>query len=154
MRGLIVAIALTLLGSAAKADDAHRCLSEALYFEARDQGWFGLLAGGVVIQNRVRSDKYPNTVCAVVRQGRYWGGTPVRDRCQFSYWCDGKPEEPETEAAWLECQNIAKLLLSTRIEIEGLEGATHYHATWMTPKWVNLVERKQRIGGHIFYALK
>ncbi len=154
MRGLMTAIALVLLGSVAKADDAHKCLSEALYFEARDQGWYGMLAVGVVIQNRVRSDKYPNTVCEVVRQGRYWGAQPIRDRCQFSFWCDGKPEEPETETAWQECQNIAKLLLSTRVEIEELGNATHYHATWMTPKWVNLVERKQRIGGHIFYELK
>tara|TARA_R100001132_G_C3240174_1_gene71245 strand:- start:116 stop:580 length:465 start_codon:yes stop_codon:yes gene_type:complete len=128
------------------------CLAEAMYFEARDQGTLGMLAVGVVIQNRVDHPKYPGTICGVVRQGRYWNGNPIRDKCQFSYWCDGRPERPAEKEAWEEAESIAKLLLRTEVDVVGLEHATHYHATWVTPRWSKFLEPCSKIGQHIFYA--
>ena len=123
------------------------CLAEAMYFEARDQGTIGMIAVGVVIQNRVDHPKYPDTIC-----GRYWNGNPIRDKCQFSYWCDGRPERPAEKEVWKEAQDVAELLLSTQIDMVGLERATHYHATWVTPKWSKFLEPCTRIGQHIFYS--
>ena len=57
------------------------CLTEAIYYESRGETLMSQLAVGTVIMNRVRIDNYPSTVCNVVHQG-----------CQFSYYCDGKPE--------------------------------------------------------------
>tara|TARA_R110002020_G_scaffold309418_1_gene525444 strand:- start:34 stop:498 length:465 start_codon:yes stop_codon:yes gene_type:complete len=128
------------------------CLAEAMYFEARDQGIIGMMAVGVVIQNRVDHKNYPDTICGVVRQGRYWNGNPIRDKCQFSYWCDGRPERPSEKEAWEEANAVAELLLITQVDMIGLEQATHYHAEWVTPRWSKFLEPCTRIGQHIFYA--
>ena len=136
----------------AQASEDKSCLAEAMYYEARDQGWRGMLAVGVVIQNRVRDDRYPNTVCGVVRQGKYRNGNPVRHKCQFSYYCDGKPERPAEKQPWSVAQDLSKLLLTGTVKMTGIEDATHYHATWVKPSWANKLERRDQIGGHIFYA--
>lgn len=151
----LVLLAVTTTATAALGqgdEEDQKCLAEALYYEARDQGWRGMLAVGIVIQNRVTHRKYPDTICEVVKQGRYWQGNPVRDKCQFSYYCDGKPERPAEKESWTTAQEIAQLLLLGRIEIEGLEDVTHYHATWVTPHWSTVLERKYRLGDHVFYV--
>ena len=150
---MIVAL-MTVASGGLSADDKNGriCLAEALYYEARDQGWRGMLAVGIVIQNRVRDARYPETACGVVRQGKYWRGKPVRHQCQFSYYCDGKPERPAEKEAWRQAVDIATLLTTTDVEIAGLEGATHYHASWVQPSWSTALVRRKQIGGHIFYA--
>ena len=135
------------------AQKNEECLAEAMYFEARDQGWRGMLAVGVVIQNRVQHPKYPNNICAVVRQGHYRNGNPIRHKCQFSYYCDGKPERPTEHGAWSMALELASMLMSTSITLSGLEKATHYHATWVDPFWANTLQRQTQIGSHIFYKL-
>ena len=132
--------------------DPLRCLTEALYFEARNQGWKGMLAVGVVVQNRVRSKAYPNNICAVVRQGRLSDGRLKLFSCQFTYWCDGKPERPEDQGAWDNASNIAAMLLSTDITVEGLQKATHYHTVKVSPRWARKWKPCQRIKEHIFYC--
>ncbi|HBT02398.1 MAG TPA: cell wall hydrolase, partial [Citreicella sp.] len=47
-----------------------------------------------VIMNRVDSPRFPSTVCAVVKQG-----TGRKHACQFSYTCDGQPEQIHEPAA-------------------------------------------------------
>ena len=130
------------------------CLAEAMYYEARDQGWHGMLAVGAVIQNRVDDPRYPASICAVVRQGKYWNGNPVRNQCQFSYYCDGKPERPTEPDAWTTAQDIATLLTTTDVVITGLEDATNYHAVWVQPPWSTGLVKKATIGEHVFYARK
>ena len=148
--GLLGALAVPL----AAAADEQQCLAEAMYYEARDQGWRGMLAVGVVIQNRVRDRRYPGTVCGVVKQGRYWRGNPVRHKCQFSYYCDGKPERPAEQKPWTTAQDLALTLLTNRVEMEGLEDATHYHATSVLPSWSHKLTFLQKVGQHIFYTEK
>ena len=81
MAALLVALLIGLaVPIPAQASEDKSCLAEAMYYEARDQGWRGMLAVGVVIQNRVRDDRYPDTVCGVVRQGKYRNGNPVRHK--------------------------------------------------------------------------
>lgn len=61
-----------------------QCLAEAIYFEARGEGSRGWQAVAEVIQNRVESRDYPNTICGVVGQGAH-----RKNGCQFSFNCDG-----------------------------------------------------------------
>jgi len=149
-------LASSLVGGRLTAGDTIQktCMAEAMYYEARDQGWRGMLAVGVVIQNRVRDDRYPNTVCGVVRQGKYRNGNPVKHKCQFSYYCDGKPERPAEKEPWSVAQDLSKLLLTGTVKMSGIEDATHYHATWVKPSWADKLERLDQIGGHVFYARK
>jgi len=158
IRNILTVILLLLSVTTAKADD-RICLAEAMYHEARGQGTFGMLAVGIVIKNRVKHPNYPDTVCGVVRQGRHWKGIPLRHQCQFSYWCDGKPEvflekgewkEPDRRA-WDSAFRMAFTLLSTEVDIVGLENATHYHTYRVNPKWSKALKFRSRIGAHLFY---
>ena len=64
-----------------------KCLSEALYFEARGEQIEGQIAVADVIINRKNSRQFPGTICGVVSEGAH-----KRHACQFSYNCDGKLE--------------------------------------------------------------
>ena len=132
------------------AEETH-CLAEAIYFEARDQPLRGQLAVAVVIKNRMKDPRWPSTVCGVVHDGRYWRGNPVRNRCAFSYWCDGKSERPREPEAWTTALSIAKQVLTVDLTIEGLEAATHYHTLSVTPKWSRSLDHCGTIGEHKFY---
>src|SRR5438093_4776081 len=72
--------------AASDADDGQEidCLALTIYHEARGESERGKLAVGHVVMNRTRSALFPASVCDVVRQGGQ-----QRDRCQFSWWCDG-----------------------------------------------------------------
>ena len=39
------------------------CLAKNMYYEARNQGLAGQLAVSLVVMNRVKDSRYPNTVC-------------------------------------------------------------------------------------------
>src|SRR6056300_583226 len=75
------------------------CLAENVYFEARNQGTAGKLAVIAVTLNRVEDERFPDTICGVVKEGIHrpsWNDptvlVPVRHRCQFSWYCDGLPD--------------------------------------------------------------
>jgi len=136
----------------AKADE-RACLAEAVYFEARSETFTAQLAVANVILERVREDRYPGTICQVVHQGRYRRGKPVRHRCMFSYWCDGKPETIANIRAYKTAVSIAELSMEGVI-LDNTDGSTHYHATYVRPYWTLTedFERVGQVGGHIFYV--
>ena len=59
--------------------ESQHCLALAMYWEARGEGRQGMLAVGSVVLNRVRDQRFPNSVCGVVYEG---GEKPP---CQFSF---------------------------------------------------------------------
>jgi spore germination cell wall hydrolase CwlJ-like protein len=123
-----------------------RCMATAVYFEARDESIRGQIAVGQVIMTRVRSDFYPNTICGVVYQGQ-WN----RNACQFSFACDGIADAPKEQKEWQTALDVAKQVISGKVYLADIGGATHYHATYVRPDWVREVKRVKQIGGHIFY---
>ena len=130
------------------------CMTKNIYFEAAVEGTAGKLAVAQVTMNRVRSDHYPNTVCKVITQGKHYkNGFPVRDRCQFSWYCDGKHDEPSTRGSmWYESQEIAEYVLTTPDLKDITDGATHYHADYISsPRWAEPRRRTVEIDTHIFY---
>jgi len=130
------------------------CMSKNIYFEAAMESTAGKLAVAQVTMNRVRSTHYPNTVCKVITQGiHYKNGFPVKDRCQFSWYCDGKLDEPQTTSSmWRASQEIAEYVLSTPDLKDITDGATHYHADYISsPRWANPRRRTVEIDTHIFY---
>ncbi|MFZ7090099.1 cell wall hydrolase [Primorskyibacter sp. 2E233] len=121
------------------------CLSEALYFEARGETVKGLFGVAEVILNRVDSPRYPNTVCGVVNQG-----TGKKFACQFTYTCDGHPEQINEPASWERVGKVAKIMLSGAPRAL-TQGATFYHTTAVRPKWAKKFRRTAQIGDHLFY---
>jgi hypothetical protein len=122
-----------------------RCLAEALYFEARGENLIGQVAVAEVILNRVDSETFPATVCGVVRQG-----TGKLNLCQFSFYCDGKPEDIANRKKFEEVGKVAWTMLQG--EPRTITGnATYYHTTAVKPRWAKRMIRTARIGAHIFY---
>ena len=135
-------------------ETALMCLALNTYHEAKNQSMIGQVATAQVVMNRVADSRYPNTVCEVVKQGPKYKGSdvPVRHKCQFSWFCDGKSDEPKLDSKeWFKAKDYARIVLSGRIALDVTEGATHYHATYVRPAWAKTKTRTTRIESHIFY---
>ena len=130
---------------AGQGSSEWRCMSEALYFEARGETVKGMFAVAEVIVNRVASARFPDTVCGVINQG-----TGKRYQCQFTYTCDGYAETIREPKAFARVQKVAELALSGSVP-PLTEGATHYHTTAVKPRWSRTYTRTARIGVHVFY---
>lgn len=122
-----------------------RCLAEALYFEARGETVEGQFAVAEVILNRVASKRFPDTLCGVVNQG-----TGRKFACQFTYTCDGRPENIDDQGAWTRVGKVAKAAIDGAPHVL-TKGATHYHATWVSPSWARKYTKTYAHGVHIFY---
>lgn len=124
----------------------QRCLSEAIYFEARGESYNGQVAVSQVVLNRVRNPAYPNTICGVVYQNR-----KMRNACQFSFACDLVPDRVVDDRHWRQAQEIARETTAGRLKIPEIEASTHYHATYVKPRWAKSMQKQKQIGLHIFY---
>jgi len=135
-------------------ETALMCMALNIYHEAKFQSMLGQIAVGQVVANRVKDDRFPNTVCGVVKQAVTLKGTnkPVLHKCQFSWYCDGKKDTPSLESdEWHNAKRYAKMVLYGTITLDFTEGATHYHATYVRPAWARTKTKTTRIDRHIFY---
>lgn len=147
-------IALTVLGalvllcandaSAASLREEQHCLALSLYWEARGEGRRGMVAVGWTVLNRVDSSLFPGTPCAVVLQGG------ERGPCQFSWWCDGKSDQPRDRHGWQLALRVAAELLSHPPR-DPTGGSLFYHSTSIPSPWKRHRIRTARIGRHVFY---
>ena len=144
-----------------------RCLAENIYHEARDQGTAGWLAVAAVTLNRATDDRFPDTICGVVFQAETkesWTTKgkdvpeiervfyPVRHRCQFSWYCDGKADDINNISVYMEIMSLTRLLLTSQFMMFDItDGATFYHADSITPSWAKSKTKTIEIGDHIFY---
>jgi spore germination cell wall hydrolase CwlJ-like protein len=124
----------------------ERCLANAIYFESRGESVNGQIGVAQVVLNRAFSGYYPNTVCGVVYQNahRYL-------RCQFTFACDRHRDVIHDQVAWARASTIAAGALDGRLWLAEVGKATHYHATYVHPRWVRSMHRLSRIGIHVFY---
>lgn len=127
----------------------RRCLAEAVYFEARGEPEKGQYAVAQVVMNRTRTGYYPNSVCGVVYENKN-----RRNRCQFSFACDGKPERIRDKASWETAQRIADDVLVNGAYLPEVGTATHYHATYVRPRWIRDMTDRRRVGTHVFYNVR
>ena len=146
------------------------CLAQNIFFEAGIDTMKGMYAVADVTLNRVENSRYPNSICEVVYQSvmrENWKTKqypdlsdedriyePVRNKCQFSWFCDGKTDVvPIDSANWKKAKEVAFNILYSNTERGITEGSTHYHATYVVPNWIEDrgMKRIGRIGLHIFY---
>ncbi len=102
-----------------------------------------------MILNRVRNPTYPNSICGVVYQNRSW-----RNRCQFSFACDGTRPTVRSSQHYKVAQEVGMAVTAGKIFIPEVGSATHYHATYVSPRWARTMDRVKKIGLHIFYRTK
>ena len=133
--------------------EAILCLALNVYHEAKNQPFIGQVAVAQVVMNRVYDQRYPNTVCEVVEQGPTYSWKPdfpIRNRCQFSWYCDGLSDTPTEKDAWDNAIMVASMVYERNFE-DFVEGATHYHAYYVAPEWASAKTYITRIEDHIFY---
>jgi spore germination cell wall hydrolase CwlJ-like protein len=124
----------------------EKCLTEAIYFEARGEAVRGQMAVAQVVMNRAFSGFYPTTVCGVVYQNKH-----RKLACQFTFACDGIPDVVKEPDMYERARKIAKATLDGRIWLPEVAKSTHYHAYWVHPSWVHEMKKMYRTGVHTFY---
>ena len=142
------------------------CLAENIYFEARNQGTAGWMAVANVTINRRNDSRFPNTICDVVYESQMeesWKTrnldipdnlrkyNPVKNRCQFSWYCDGIPDEIYQKQLYREILAFSEAMLAKENILDITDGATHYHADYVLPSWARTKKKTTEIGDHIFY---
>ena len=141
-------------------DKEKECLALNIYHESRNQPLAGQIAVALVTLNRVNDERFPDSICEVVYQGpirESWrkDGTfyPIKHRCQFSWWCDGKSDEVTQPKYYKEIQSLVELIMHRgKINIlDFTDGALFYHATYVKPGWAKMKTRTAKIEDHIFY---
>jgi hypothetical protein len=125
---------------------AEKCLANAIYFEARGESVRGQIAVAQVVMNRVFSPFYPHDVCGVVYQN-----SNKHLACQFTFACDGIPDVVTEPAAWERAQRIARDMIGGKLWMPEVAKATHYHAYWVHPDWINEMKKIYKLGVHAFY---
>jgi spore germination cell wall hydrolase CwlJ-like protein len=133
------------------------CMALNIYYETRSSNLADMYAVADVVLNRVEDTRYPNTICGVVKEGQqYSDGRMKRNKCQFSWYCDGKSDVPRDRESWKRAQSIAWDVVQWNSYRGITEGSTHYHTTYVNPRWNKSrkgwsVTRVGRIGAHIYY---
>ena len=118
------------------------CLAANIYHEARGESLAGQYLVAYVTMNRVKSDRFPNTICAVVKQ-----------RKQFSWFKKGRSLFPKHADSWHSACSVAtKFILKMPVsKIDMSEGALYYHAIYVKPSWRLRKTFIGRIGEHLYY---
>ena len=159
--GIFVGVALAFLilfSQKANAFDENGeavCLAKNIYFEAGNQPLAGKVAVAQVVFNRMEHSSYPQDICGVVYQAKMrenWKGkmVPIRHQCQFSWFCDGKSDEPLDTDTFYESYVIAQDVIMGKYP-DITEGATHYHSIMVEPYWAETLNETVQITDHIFY---
>ena len=128
-------------------------LARTLWGEARGEGDMGMEAVANVILNRVK---------VAQERGTYWWGNNIIQVCQkpyqFSCWNRSDPSFQKLQA--VDAKNLyfaTALRIARRAVINRLgdhtNGATHYHADYVSPYWAKGEAPTIIIGHHIFYKL-
>ncbi|MGV3580237.1 cell wall hydrolase [Brevundimonas sp.] len=122
------------------------CLTQAIYYEARNESEEGQAAVAEVVMNRSRALGYPPRVCEVVYQRN-------SRTCQFTFTCDGSIGRGAINAeAWARAETIAREVYEGRREALLPARSVNYHANYVNPSWAGRLERVRQIGAHIFYG--
>ena len=155
-----------------------KCMAENIYFEARHEPMVGKIAVGHVVMNRIEDSRFPNTICEVVHQGpvreswktrqhkdlpdserKYY---PIKNRCQFSWWCDGQKDIiwatymngdviEENMTAWRDSIHVALFIMSGGYSMDPTDGAVFYYNPHIAnPSWGAIYTETAVIGNHRF----
>lgn len=145
-QAVLDALATRVLDSLPQRDEVEaHCLAQAIYYEARGEPLPGQIAVAEVVINRKDSRRYPNTICGVVFQNQH-----KKNRCQFSFACDGKTDTPPEGKTWSKSVSLANYVM-TDDSLRLTDAATHYHADYVSPFWSEHLQKTVSIGRHIFY---
>lgn len=129
---------------AAPLDDAITCLARSIYWEAKGVAGADMEAVASVVMNRLGQKGFPETVCAVVKQGSETGS------CQFSWWCDGRADQVKEDDEYVLAKEIARKALNKQLK-DRTHGALYFHDRTVEPDWAKKYTRTAETGKFLFY---
>ena len=140
-------------------EESVTCLAKNAYFEARNQSILSQIAVSQVVLNRVKSPDFPNTVCGVVYEAQIskWykenmnKEVPIKNRCQFSWYCDGKADIINDHNSYNIALAVANQVLTKYNINDVTDGALFYHAYYVNPRWAKEKVKTVVHEDHIFY---
>ncbi|MCP2227248.1 spore germination cell wall hydrolase CwlJ-like protein [Pseudomonas silensiensis] len=125
-------------------DDAITCMARSIYWEAKGNDTDDMAAVANVVMNRLGHAGFPDTVCAVVKQGS------ETKSCQFSWWCDGRPDTVQEETQYALAKEIARKALNKQLP-DRTGGAMYFHDRTVKPDWAKEYIKTAEIGMFRFY---
>lgn len=128
----------------APLDDAITCLARSIYWEAKGGASADMEAVASVVMNRLGHEGFPDTVCAVVKQGS------EKHACQFSWWCDGRSDQAEEDAPYAIAKEIARKALNQQLT-DRTRGAMYFHGKNVSPDWAKEYIKTAETGKFLFY---
>lgn len=125
-------------------DDALTCLSRTIYWEAKGATDADMAAVANVVLNRVGHEGFADTICGVVKDGSQ------KRACQFSWWCDGRPDQVQEDAQYSMATEIARRALNQQLP-DSTHGAMYFHDRRVRPAWAGEYVRTAQTGKFMFY---
>lgn len=122
------------------------CLTQAMYFEAGNQGHDGQIAVAWVIENRKNEYKL-NNYCETVFQ-------KIDGKPQFLWIRPKQPTKKQTieYRNWIKIKALATDFLKNKYRYPDITfGALFFHADYVKPIWRHRKEKTIKVGRHIFY---
>ena len=145
---MIVGALLARLGDYYDGDldrkEVH-CLAQNVYHEARGESISGQIAVAHVTLNRVKDERWPDTICGVVKQG--YEKAPA---CQFSWWCDGKSDKVRDRKSFEQAVEIAAFTMIDWIEDNTRGAVFYYNPQKADPRWASSFTQVAEIENHLF----
>ena len=138
-----------------------KCMAENIYFEGRAEPMMGKIAiGGVVKQGPVRESWKTRQHKDLPKKDRIY--YPIKNRCQFSWWCDGQKDIvwatymngeviESNMTAWRDSIHVALFIMNGDYTNDPTAGAVFYYNPHIAnPSWGRIYEETAMIGNHRF----
>lgn len=144
---ILIAFLVPVSSSLALDDEEEiQCLALNIYHEARGEPIEGMVAVTLAVLNRVADPEYPDSVCGVISHRM----TSDPKQCQFSWYCDGRSDQPKEEEPWMIAQAIARDIFHDGVP-EIVADAQFYVRCEIRRDWLKRMELVEQIGSHCFY---
>jgi spore germination cell wall hydrolase CwlJ-like protein len=128
----------------APLDDAITCLARSIYWEAKGKAAADMEGVASVVMNRLGHEGFPDTVCAVVKQGS------EKHACQFSWWCDGRADQVKEDDEYALAKEIARKALNKQLT-DRTQGALYFHDRTVKPDWAKEYIKTGETSKFLFY---
>lgn len=129
---------------AAPMDDALTCMARSIYWEAKGGNAQDMADVANVVMNRLGQPDFPDSVCGVVKQGS------ERKGCQFSWWCDGRPDQAREDDRYTLAKDVARKALNRQLP-DRTHGAQFFHDHSVAPAVFRKMVRTARTDNFVFY---
>lgn len=114
-----------------------KCMTNAIYFEARGESYLGKVAVGYVVLNR--SINRNISICDVVNEPN-----------QFSWNSENNIPLILNKKVWNDIYEISYKVISNELN-DPTNGSTYFHSTNINPYWSEDIPITVLIGNHKFY---